>query len=81
VQLSFTLRNASAVTATILNVAGRPIRTIVADKPLDAGLQTLLWDRRADSALPVPAGLYLVRLAARDATGAQSAALTTVALR
>jgi len=80
-QLTFSLTNASAVTATILTVAGRPVRTLAGDKPLDAGLQTLLWDRRADTGLPVPAGLYLIRVTARAPHGAQSTALATVALR
>ncbi|MBM3474215.1 MAG: hypothetical protein FJX75_13180 [Armatimonadetes bacterium] len=80
-QLTFSLSKASSVTATVLNVAGRPIRTIVADEPLEAGLQTVLWDRRAETGLPVPAGLYLIRVTARDADGAQTTALATVALR
>jgi hypothetical protein len=69
------------VTATVVNVAGRPIGTIVADKPLDAGLQSLLWDRIAGSGLPVPPGLYLIRVTARDAEGGQTTALAPVALR
>jgi hypothetical protein len=81
IQLTFALRSSAKVTATVLNVAGRPIKAIVADRPLDAGLQTLLWDRRADTGLPVPAGLYLIRVTARDAAGAQTTALATVALR
>jgi hypothetical protein len=80
-QITFSLSGAANVTATVLNVAGRPIRTIAADKPLDAGLQTLLWDRRAETGLPVPSGLYLIRVKARDARGGQSTTLATVALR
>jgi hypothetical protein len=44
-------------------------------------MQTLLWDRKAESGLAVPAGLYLIRVTARDAAGGQSTALATVALR
>jgi hypothetical protein len=80
-QLTFFLSSAANVTATVLNAAGHPTRTIVADRPLDAGPQTLLWDRRADTGLPVPAGLYLIRVTARDPDGAQSSALATVSLR
>jgi hypothetical protein len=69
------------VSATVLNIAGRPVRTIAADRPLGAGLQTLLWDRRADTGLPVPAGLYLIRVMARDEEGGQRTALASVALR
>ncbi|MBM3474120.1 MAG: hypothetical protein FJX75_12695 [Armatimonadetes bacterium] len=80
-QLTFILSGAANVTATIVNVAGRPIKTIVADKPLEAGLQTLLWDRRADSGLAVPAGLYLIRVTARTGDGGQVEALAAVNLR
>jgi hypothetical protein len=80
-QVTFALSAPANVTATVLNVAGRPIRTIVADKPLEAGLQTLLWDRRAETGLAAPAGLYLISVTARDGEGGQSTALATVALR
>ena len=79
-QVSFSLTGAANVTAMVVNVAGRPIRMIAADKPLDAGVQTLVWDRRADGGLPVPAGLYLIRVTARDATGGASTALAALAL-
>ena len=55
--------------------------TIIADKRLDAGAQTLLWTRLSDAGLPVPSGLYLIRVIARAADGSQSTALATVALR
>jgi hypothetical protein len=80
-QVTFSLSSAASVSATVVNIAGRPIKTVVADKPLEAGLQTLLWDRRAEMGLPVPAGLYLIRVTARDEDGGQSTALATVALR
>jgi len=79
--VTFSLSSAAQVTATVLNVAGRPVRTLVADKPLAAELQTLLWDRRSDSGLPVPPGLYLVRVAARSEDGGQTSAVAAVALR
>jgi C1A family cysteine protease len=79
-QMTFNLAAASDVTATVLNAAGRPVRTIVAAQPLEAGLQTLLWDRKADSGLPVPAGLYLIRVTARDAEGGQSTSMASLAL-
>jgi flagellar basal-body rod modification protein FlgD len=79
--VTFSLSAAANVTATIVNVAGRPVATIAAGKPLEAGLQTLLWDRKAGTGLTAPAGLYLIRLTARDADGGQSTALATVSLR
>jgi hypothetical protein len=80
-QVTFSLAGPASVTAMVVNVAGRPIRTLVADRPLEAGLQTLLWDRRADTGLPVPAGLYLIRVTAHSDKGGQSTSLATLALR
>jgi len=80
-QLTFSLAGAADVTATVVNLAGRPVKTIAADQPLEAGLQTLMWDGKADTGIAVPAGLYLIRVVARDADGGQSTALATVAVR
>jgi len=80
-QVTFSLSGTANLTATVTNIAGRPIRTIVADRLSEAGLQTLLWDRRAGTGLPVPAGVYLIRVTARTADGGHSTALATVALR
>jgi C1A family cysteine protease len=80
-QVTFNLTGAANVTATVVNIAGRPIRTIVADRPLGAGLQTLVWDRKAESGLTVPAGLHIIRVNAKAADGTQSTALATLSLR
>ena len=80
-QVTFSLSGAARVTATVVNIAGRPIRTIVAEKPVGAGLQTLVWDRKAESGLTVPGGLYLIRVSARSPEGGQSTALATIVLK
>ncbi|MBM3473191.1 MAG: hypothetical protein FJX75_07995 [Armatimonadetes bacterium] len=80
-QITFNLADAADVTATVMNVAGRPIRTVADGKPLDAGVQTLLWDRKAESGLAVPGGLYLIKVTARNADGEQTSAMATLSLR
>jgi serine protease len=80
-QITFSLADAADVTATVMNVAGRPVRTIADSKPLDAGLQTLLWDGRAENGLAAPAGLYMVKVTARNAGGEQSSAMASLSLR
>jgi C1A family cysteine protease len=80
-QVTFSLSAAANVTAIVVNVAGRPIAALAVDRPLEAGLQTLVWDGKADSGLAAPAGLYLIRLTARGAGGGESTALGTVSLR
>jgi hypothetical protein len=80
-QISFTLSGPASVTATIVNLAGRPIRTLVSDRPTEAGLQSILWDGRAETGLTVPSGVYLVRVTAHGTGGGTSTALASVAVR
>jgi len=80
-QVTFSLSATANVDAVVLNIAGRPIRTLVADRPLEAGLQTLLWNRQSDAGLAVPDGTYLIRVTARSADGSQSSAIVTLSLR
>jgi len=77
-QVVFALSASGAVTAEVMNIAGRPIRTLVTDRAMPAGVNELWWDGRSSTGLSVPGGTYLVRLTARDATGAQCSAITTL---
>jgi hypothetical protein len=80
-EIVFSLSAPARVTVSVLNIAGRPVRTLAVDKPLAGGLQALLWDGRTDAGLAAPAGTYLVRVAARDERGGESRALATLAKR
>ncbi|MGC9318726.1 MAG: FlgD immunoglobulin-like domain containing protein [Armatimonadota bacterium] len=73
-QIVFSLSVPADVEVSVLNIAGRPIRT------LGGGLQapgqtTLSWNLRDNGGRLVPGGLYLVRLRARDDSGRQTQAL------
>ena len=48
-QLTFDLGAQADVTARVLNLAGRPIRTICRAKALEAGTRTLVWNAQDDS--------------------------------
>ncbi|MEA3401827.1 MAG: FlgD immunoglobulin-like domain containing protein [Armatimonadota bacterium] len=80
-QISFTLSAAGTVTVDVLNIAGRSVKRIVADRECDAGLQTVAWDGRCDRGTRVPGGLYLIRVCAHAPTGDQTHGLTTVRMR
>jgi hypothetical protein len=77
-EIAYALSASADVTVTVRNIAGRPVATVVRDQAASAGLQRLVWSGRADSGLKVPAGSYLVEIAARSADGGQSRALTTL---
>ncbi len=80
-QLSFTLSRTSAVSAEVLNIAGRVVRTVAADRDLDTGVQSLTWDGRNTSGAKAPAGMYLVRVTARCEDGGCSQAIGTLHLQ
>jgi hypothetical protein len=77
-QVQFGLSSAAQVDARVLNIAGRPIKTICTAKACEAGTNTLLWNAMSDGGLRVPNGVYLVDVAARTDDGGQSKALTQV---
>jgi hypothetical protein len=79
-QLSFTLSSPAAVTAEVLNLAGRPVRAL-APRNCDAGINSLVWDGRSSVGLPVPDGLYVVSITAQDEDGGETHALGRVYLR
>ncbi|MBM3475147.1 MAG: hypothetical protein FJX75_17940 [Armatimonadetes bacterium] len=79
-EIVFTLSAAASVDVTVLNVAGRPVAMVSRQRPLEAGLQRLVWNALADSGTRVPNGPYLVRIAARDADGRQAQALCRVSI-
>jgi len=81
VQATFTLAGAAPVTATVLNTAGRPVDTLAAERPLEAGTHTLVWDGNSATGLRVPPGMYLLRVTARAEDGRQSQMLAAVRLR
>jgi hypothetical protein len=78
--INFTLAAAAEVDARVLNLAGRPVRTLARGAALGSGANVLLWDARDQQGLRVPDGVYLVDLTARSPSGERSHALTQVRL-
>ncbi|HJN13901.1 MAG TPA: FlgD immunoglobulin-like domain containing protein, partial [Armatimonadota bacterium] len=64
--------------ARVLNIAGRPIKTICTASDCEAGANTLIWNAMSDTGLRVPNGIYLVEVTARNEDGGQSKALAQV---
>ncbi len=79
-EIAFTLSAEANVTCEVLNIAGRSVRTIVADRAMDAGVSSLAWDGRNAAGLRAPGGMYLVRMTATSASGARWTAMGTLNL-
>jgi hypothetical protein len=78
VQISFVLGQTSAVDVRVLNIAGRPVRTVCRAKEFEAGRNELLWNAQSDNGLRAPNGTYLVEAVAKSADGGQTRALAVV---
>lgn len=75
--ITVNLSAAASVSATICNLAGRPIAAL-APQDLGAGVSTLLWNGKSALGTKVPAGMYLVKLQAADAYGNLANCLTSL---
>ena len=75
-EVTFSLSAPAAVTLQVLNLAGRPVATVLRDAPLPKGLQRVPWSLRTDRGTRAPAGQYLIRISARTADGSEVNALT-----
>jgi len=74
-QICFTLSQDAAVDVEILNIAGRSVRRLAADRLLAAGANVVLWDQQADNGTRVPRGRYLVCVVAKTDDGSVAKAI------
>lgn len=79
-EIVFSLSAEAEVEAEVVNIAGRPVRTLVAGQACPAGVSRLSWDGRSTSGTRVPSGRYLVCLTARQEDGQQVRRVITVSV-
>ena len=80
-QVTFTLTADAAVTARVLNLAGRPVRTLCTARDSETGANTLVWNASTDAGLTAPAGRYLVEVQARGADGQSARSVVAVQIQ
>ncbi|MFW5867521.1 MAG: caspase family protein [Armatimonadota bacterium] len=73
--ICFSLSTPGRISAEVLNIAGRSVRTLLDQRPHAAGAHVLAWNLRSSSGSAVPAGRYLVRLTARSDDGSIASAV------
>ena len=76
-EITYTLSAPAEVGVQVRNIAGVVIKTLASTGPVEAGVNTLAWNGRADSGTRVPAGRYLCQLTARSPETGQSSSLIT----
>jgi hypothetical protein len=72
VGIVYTLSADAQVSARMLNIAGRPVRSLVSDSAQPAGTNTLVWNLRSDQNSPVPGGMYLLEMSLATPEGQSS---------
>jgi hypothetical protein len=77
-EISYTLSRAASVDVTILNIAGRVVRTLRTEQLATAGTNTETWNMTGDRGTAVPAGQYLCRVTARTDSGRQTSNIVTM---
>jgi hypothetical protein len=78
VMLTYSVTKACQVSARVMNVAGRCVRTLTSDKLVTAGVQSEVWNLRSDSGTRVPPGTYLLQIEATTQDGQRVRGLTQI---
>ena len=79
-QVTFSLSAPASVQAHVLNIAGRPVKTLCMARECPFGANTLLWNAKSDRGLTAPNGTYLVEVTARTDDGTEARALAQLRL-
>ena len=74
-EVRFDLPRAARVTLAVYDVAGRLVRTLVADEEMAAGQQVRMWDGTDEAGRAASAGTYLCRMRAGEFTEVRSMTL------
>lgn len=80
-QVVFSLSAPATCSASVLNVAGRKVRTLEEGKVRSAGNNVLLWDGRNQLGSKVPPGLYLLQVTAGTSSGQSAQAVQPLRLQ
>jgi hypothetical protein len=74
-RLAFTLASDAQATLRVYDLAGRLVKSLLADAPLEAGRHNVTWDGTDDRGRAVAAGVYLYRLQAGAFSESKAVAL------
>jgi hypothetical protein len=69
VTLAYSVSRPCSVSVSVLNIAGRLVRRLCADRVVPEGANVHTWDLRSQGGSRVPAGLYLLSIDAKAENG------------
>jgi len=76
--VSYVLSADAEVSARVLNVGGRLVRTLGQGASAPAGTNTLTWDLTSDAQTRVPSGRYLVQIEAVTQDGQRATIIQSI---
>jgi len=79
-EVRFILTAEASCDLEVMNIAGRTVRRLANSRLYESGQQVISWSGRNDNGVPVPSGVYLVRVRARSAKGETAQSLSTVSI-
>ena len=74
-EISYTLSSDAEVEVTVLNIAGRLVRTLVSSAAQPAGAQRVVWNGANNAGVRAPSGMYLIVVRARAEDGQEAQAI------
>jgi hypothetical protein len=78
IQANYKTTGDTAITATVLNAAGQPVRNLASGLGVTTGSHSLSWDGRGGGGAPLPDGTYTLALTSHDANGLTSSQSASV---
>ncbi len=78
VTLTYALSQPASVSISVMNISGRRVKHLSADKAATSGVNTEVWDLTSARGTVVPAGRYLISIEANTDSGQATRALVPV---
>ena len=76
--MTYSLSKPASVEVSVMNISGRPIRTLASSGVAPSGASQMVWNLQAANGTKVPSGRYLVKITAQSEDGQSTQTLVTL---
>lgn len=76
--VTYSLSKPASVEVSVMNISGRPIRTLASSGVAPSGASQMVWNLQAANGTKVPSGRYLVKITAQSEDGQSTQTLVTL---